>query len=179
MKRLLLSCCLVVLWCAPLYALEVRLMLDASEQWQERGGHGDPADAKEQLAVQAAESQVPLTFECLSAYVVKWLDDGVVVVVEEASEDGPAGPALVNSYQIRDGKIVRSAHPVYRVRPHPQNEEIAREVARDFVLGRLSPHPLIYNGLVYSAIVVDKCVVAVIAKGDGGVDFTYRYFICK
>jgi hypothetical protein len=179
MKYLLLICCLVVIWSTPLSALEVRLLQDASEQWQERGDHGDPADAKEQLAVQAAESPVPLTFEYLSAYVVKNLDDGVVVVVEEASEDGSAGPALVSSYQIRERKIIRSARPIYRVRPHPQKEEIAREIARDFVLGRLSPHPLIYNGLVYSAVVVDKCVVAVIAKGEGGVDFTYRYFICK
>lgn len=170
---------LVMLLCPPLYAGELRLLSDTSETWRARETPQLPATDREKLAFRAAVALATVSEERLTAYYLGQRNSQDLVTVEEAPESALEGFHAMSSYLIRDGMIWSDTRIKYVAKPNPVNEQVAREIARDYLLGRISQVPIIFNGQVYVANSDDKCIITVTAKDETSVNFTYRYNSCN
>ena len=171
--------CLIMSLCNPLYAEELHLLTDTSEIWRARDTPQHPATDLEKLALQAAVAGTTVTKDRVTAYYIVRKNSFDLVRVEEAPESTTEDLYSVSSYQIRDGKIWGDTRLKYVVKPNPENEQVAREIALDYLLGRIGQIPVIFNGWVYVVDYDGKCIITVTAKDETTEHFTYRYSSCR
>jgi hypothetical protein len=81
--------------------------------------------------------------------------------------------------QLRGGKIWGNTRLKYVAKPNPESEQVAREIALDYLLGRIGQIPVIFNGWVYIVDYDGKYIVTVTAKDETTVHFTYRFSSCR
>lgn len=177
--RYLFFLCLVLSWCTPSFAEELRLLSDTSETWRARDTPQQPATDRENLALRAAVAGTAVSQDRLTAHNLGKRDSFDLVSVDEAPESEIEGFHAVSSYLIRDGKIWSETNLKYVSKPNPENELVAREVAKDYLLGRGGQMPVIFNGWMYLVDYDGKCLITVTAKDETTVNFTYRYSSCR
>lgn len=176
--RYLLCLCLVLSWCLPSFAEGLHLLSDTSETWHAREYPQPPATDREILALRAVVTESTATEERMAAYYLGKRDVYDIVTVDEAPDD-TGGVHAVSSYQFRDRMIVYETRTKYVARPNQEHEQIAREIALDFLLGRNTRMPVLFNGRVYSVERSGKCILSVQEMEETTIVFTYRYSSCK
>jgi hypothetical protein len=178
MRCLYLLLC-IFLWCGPSFAEELRLLTDTSFSWVARSVPEDPANEWETLALRAVVAGTTVKQDRLTAYLLGQQDSFDLVTVEEASEN-PGDPFLsVRSYRIGSGKIRDETQLKYSAKPNPEDEMVAREVAKDYLLGRGNGQPFIFNGKVHDVQYDGKCILSIVARDELTVYFTFRFSRCK
>lgn len=177
--RCLLFICLVMLLDRPLCAEELRLITDTSDTWVTLKVPQPPATDMEKLALRASVAGTTVSQESLTAYYLDQKNNLDLIRVEEAPESDTERFHSVVSYQIRDGRIWGHTRLKYVSKPNPENEQVAREIARDYLLGRGDQIPVLFNGRAYVVQYDGKCLLTVIEKDDTMVHFTYRYSRCR
>ena len=180
--RILFFVCLVICWCIPSsYAETVRLRLlsDTSETWHALETPHEPSTEREILALRAVNTESTVTLDRMSAYYLGKWDVYDIVTVDEAPEIEAEGVHTVNSYQFRDRLIVYETRIKYVAKPNPEAEQMAREIALDYLLGRNTRMPVIFNGRVFIVEYNGKCIISVMEKEQDTTVFTYRYNCCK
>ncbi|OGU13175.1 MAG: hypothetical protein A2076_07845 [Geobacteraceae bacterium GWC2_53_11] len=178
--RVLLFIFFSIIWCVPSFAEQphLRLLSDTSETWQVLQSPQEPATDREILALRAVVTETTATQDKMTAYYLGKRDVFDIVSVDEAPEEA-GGVHAVSSYQFRDRMIVYETRIKYVTKPNPEYEQIAREIALDYLLGRNRRMPIIFNERVYDVEYNGKCAISVIEMADSVVQFTYRYNSCK
>lgn len=177
--RSLFFFCLFVACGTPSFAEELRLLTDTSYTWHLREAPQLPATDREELALRAVVAGTTVRQERLTAYCMGQKDSFDIVTVEEDPESATDDFYAVSSHLIRDGKIWSDTRIRYVAKPNVENELVSREIAKDYLLGRIGQTPVIFNGWVYVVNYEGKCILTVGAKDENTVHFTYRYSICK
>lgn len=176
--RILLCICLVLSWCHPSFAEGLHLLSDTSETWHAREYPQPPATDREILALRAVATETTASEDRMTAYYLGKRDVYDIVTVDEAPDE-TGGVHAVSSYQFRDRMIVYETRTKYVTKPNPELEQIAREIALDYLLGRNTRMPVILNGRIYTVERSGKCILSVIEKEESTISFTYRYSSCK
>lgn len=176
--------CLILLFLVlsvsrPLSAEELHLITDTSDTWVVPDTPQPPANDREKLALRASVAGATVSQENLTAYYLDQKNNVDLIRVEEAPDSAAEGFHAVVGYQVRDGRIWGYTRPKYVSKPNPENEQVAREIARDYLLGRGGQTPVIFNGRVYVVRYDGKCILSVIEKDETTVHFTYRYNTCR
>lgn len=177
--RVLLFIVFSIFWCVPSFAEQphLRLLLDTSETWQTLQDPQEPATDRELLALRAVVTAATAIQDRFTAYYLGKKDDLDIVSVDEAPEEG-GGVHAVSSYQFRDRVIVSETRIKYVTKPNPVYEQVAREIAMDYLLGRNRRMPIIFNERAYTVEYNGKCAISVVEMIDSVVQFTYRYNSC-
>lgn len=102
-----------------------------------------------------------------------------IVTVEETPESAAEVFYAVSSFRIRNGMIWGDTNLKYVAKPNRDSEQIAREIAKDYLLGRVSDIPVIFNGRAYVVNYDGTCLLTVVEKDAVTVHFTYRYSRCR
>lgn len=178
--RTLLLIFFSIIWCVPSFAEQphLRLLSDISETWQALQAPQEPSTDRELLALRAVDTAATATQDRFTAYYLGKRDVFDIVSVDEAPEEA-GGVHAVSSYQFRDRMIVYETRIKYVTKPNPENEQVAREIALDYLLGRNRRMPVIFNERVYTVEYNGKCAISVVEMIDSVVQFTYRYNSCK
>jgi hypothetical protein len=176
--RCLLFICLIMLCATPTRAEELHLIVDTSERWQIREIPQPPKTDQELLALQAVVTGTTVTQDGLTAYYNGRKGTFDIVTVDEAPESASDLHAVI-SYQFRNGRICGDTNIKYVSMPNPEHERVARETAKNYLLGRGGQTPVIFNGSAYVVQYDGKCLISVAEKDDATVHFTYRYNSCR
>lgn len=178
--RILLFICLILCWCIPSSAdtLRLHLLSDTSKTWHARETPQEPSTEREILALRAVVTETNAIQDKVTAFYLGKRDVFDIVTVDEAPEEA-GGVHAVNSYQFRDRMIVYDTRIKYVAKPNPESEQIAREIALDYLLGRNTRMPVLFNGKVYIVEYSGACTIAVLEKEGQTTVFTYRYSRCK
>lgn len=177
--RFLLVICFIAAWSTSSYSEELRLLMDTTETWLAREIPATPANDREKLAYQAVSTQDTVSNNMMTAHYLGPKDSFELVTVDEAPDDESGGIHAVISYQFRDGKIWSATRLKYTAQPPLENEQIAREIALDYLLGRIGPIPVMFHDHVFVPVSDGKCIISITEKDDSAVHFTYRYSRCK
>jgi hypothetical protein len=177
--RILLCLCLTLFWSIPGFALELRLLSDSSESWRIIEPAQEPSSSQELLALRAISAKATTSQDRMTAYYLGKNNGFDMVTVDEAPEDETESIHTVISYKLRDGMIVFETRPRYVAKLNYESEQIAREIALDYLLGRNTRIPVFINDRVYKVEYNGKCSISVIEMIGTNVQFTYRYTSCK
>lgn len=177
--RCLLIVCLLICTCLTAQGEELRLMSDTSEIWHEREPPQAPETNRELLAQRAAESGSTVSDNNMTAYYLGQKHTYELVTVEEAPESSD-GVHAINSYQLRHGLIYHETKIKFLVKPNQLSEQIARELALDYLHNRtVAGKPVVMNGHLYNIERGEKCQITVTERSGETVLFTYRYRSCR
>lgn len=177
--RILLIMCFTLCWCIPAFAMELRLLSDTSEIWLVRKTSMEPSTDYEILALRAVTAKATTTQGRMTAYYLGKNEGFDVVTVDEASENETETIHTVTSYKFRDSMIVYETHPKYVAKLNYESEQIAREIALDYLLGRNTRVPVFINGRVYKVENNGKCGISVIEMAGSTEQFIFRYSSCN
>lgn len=176
--RILLIICFTLCWCTPSSALELHLLSDTSESWHILDPAHRPSTDREILALRAVSTKATTTQEKMTAYYLGKNNGFDVVTVDEAPEDEKETIHTVTSYKLQDDVIVYETRPKYVAKLNYESEQVAREIALDYLLGRNTRMPVFINDRVYKVEYISKCNITVIEMIGSTVQFTYRYSSC-
>ena len=177
--RVLFFLCLVTLWCKPLFAAELRLIFDNSETWIARVSPEEPETEWEVLALKAVVAGPTARQDRLTATYVGKRNSFDIVTVEEAPESIEDGLYGVKSFEVCEGKICGDTHRKYVSKPNPENEQMARSIAMQYLAGARDSKPQLHNGKMYVVEYDGKCLLTVIEKDRETVFFRYQYDSCR
>lgn len=179
--RYLFIICVVMSWCSPLFAVELRLTTDLSDNvWLARDPPQHPQTETEILAAQAVATKLTATQDNLTAYYYGKKDSFDFITVEVEPETKTEGFHSVTSYLFRDGRIWFDTRLKYVAKPDPKHEQIAREMAIDYLLGRGGNMPALFKGSSFLVDYDGKCILTVTEMDQNfTVQFIYRYTCCN
>lgn len=180
MRYLFFICC-AMLWCRPLSAEGLHLTTDTSDIiWIARDARNRPESDHETLALRSVATKSTITQDRLTAYYLGKKNSFDFVTVEDAPETVTEGFHGVSSYLIRDDMIWFDTRLTYVAKTNPEHEQVAREMATDYRLGRGGAMPAFFKGSVYLVDYDGKCILTVLEMDENNtVQFTYRYNCCE
>lgn len=171
----------MLLWCNPLFASDLRLIVDTSVIWEAVDGQPhEPIDEWEILAVKSGKNKATVDHGRLMATYVGGNELFDHVVVEEASEDKSDGVCAVKNFGVCNDKICRESRRQYITKLNPEKEQIARSIAEGFLKDKSSNiKPTLFDGRAYVVDYDGKCSLTVYEKDRSTTYSSYRYSICR
>lgn len=155
--------------------------LGEDTQWRKRDGSSAPATKEEKMAMELIRKREQLLK--IGPYTVQFDGErGEYAQVSVLFKGGEGDVDTISRFLIKDSRIAAYADPVYVQVPRktdPRRREKALTVARQTLAGEEPDRPIIYDGFVYKAEIVDCKATVTERNTNREVVEIYEFELCQ